>query len=118
MDGKENEEKLDARTLQKRAAAAASKAAKRELMGDELYKLEKCGWRKRKADRAAAAATSTTTTQPQHSRGDNPGCNELSAVAGGFGRSGARWLPATSGAFVWSHLLQVNRMPHCAHAPV
>ena len=64
MDGKENEEKSDARTLQKRTAATASNAAKRELMGDEAYLLEKRGWRKRKAERAAAAATSATA-QPQ-----------------------------------------------------
>ena len=46
MDGKENEPEVDARTLQKRAAAAASRSVRRERMGEEAYKEEHCGWRK------------------------------------------------------------------------
>ena len=39
MDGKENEKKSDARTLQKRAAATASNAAKRELVRLHTHRL-------------------------------------------------------------------------------
>ena len=38
MEGKENEAEVDARTLQKRAAAATSRSTKRERMGEEEFK--------------------------------------------------------------------------------
>ena len=37
MSGKENEQELSARKLKKRAAAAESRAAKRERMGEQAY---------------------------------------------------------------------------------
>lgn len=86
MDDKENGPELDARTLQKRAAAAASRSEKRERMGEEAFLLEKRGWRKRKADRQTAAAAADAAAQSQQQPMPPP-----AGIAGQLSRLAELW---------------------------
>ena len=73
-DEKKNEQEVSARTLQKRAAAAASRSAKRELMGEQAYLQEKLDAQQElKRRRQAKCANAATAARP------TPGSVDLSS---------------------------------------